>query len=1845
MPYYGGNQDVDLAAVGNRVAATPTTEDKEFAQQYVIGLDRNPVLTAVGLPIGSISDFADTTLSSVGLTDRQQVNQTFLNAIGIPGVTSWYNENKGAMEVGSGLLGVVVADQVAKRVLAPGSMAMQAIRATPYARRIATLDKQYEQAMRLATLTQRETAVRGAMGVERFIGGEMNLARLGAPALTVTPGRVTQNLFRAAAARGLARNVTTELVMAGTLNTNSFLYADDLAHNVAWSAAGLALGLGIDSAVTGYTLRRLANSEQIRQLNRKAYDPSGFETQRLHAYSVADEVMRAAGVDPKDLGFMFKGSGGLTDAMTSQAIQVQELRKARGTTERAQTLFRNREEVANPMETILFENLNKVTVRGLRGVADSGFSTRLEGLGAPIKESLDRQPTFLMGIEEIGTVPAGMTREATARLREKNLTHRLNAVQELLVANGRIVKKKSTLKGRKIFVDEFVELTDEERLALQDEARELTFMKSQVPVTMLTPGEWVPLSWGKIADEWEPVLPTMEGGLGVDGLAFWTINRGKDNSTRLAIGSNGDVILPRGLKRIEALEPAEMLDLYAAGRAMAKHHIKTQTVFNVPKNANWFVLDVAEQIIKNSGDPSLVKYTDNLTRHQAMVESFAQKVDILKRKQMARTMAKADMFDEEEIFKFRTLFNLPRLTSAQAARLGTSESPLDILLAAFNTSKTADIRKMPYHDILKEFNDANKIVGMTDETVDSLESLQGDSFNLLMDRDGNPIKSIIAYQRPLSPVDFTRDDLLVRHVMRESYLRETLLGGAADDINRELVSLITANPAFSEARKIMELADDQHRSGIPGFRRAAPQSTMGAALNSITSRERRDIDSTVMRAASQVQETKTRAIQYLAKKIFDEHMADSITKINQAPNARSLMLLNQFISFRPGWEVMPKPKEITLPSGEKAYSFVLDHNSRLNQDRFQETFGRALEKGDELLNPDGGVIALDELAMSTLARMQGVHEKTLGMKNTLLKSQNMPTIRSQPWYVPPPDTRNKYVGFTFNQRNEVVPGMTVIADSPEQLEELASELINSKQWKQGYAFRSRQSVEEFMSLWDKAQMDFLAPNTTAIQPNKKNFGRTGGNKLNTQAFNEALITMRDSIMRHGDDVIDILYDPVIKAARARAKEARIETAVGSRAATQHSSIYDRFLQNLTGRSSLSAKDSFFGAPYAWLEQRINGFLASKPIMDAGANTKQAALHAAKTYEALTDFIRAAKPGQSIHGERFDKFAKELGQYMPFKSAAEMLERETKSRTPAEVAAISAKLSWFEAASRLRYFESMHAMVNLSSMVANMPSVIRALQPKIGETIQEAGRRNGMLAMTLNVPGKGDINIPNVMGLIHDSYKDAWRKVPDEFTKKAIRLGYMDQEVAEFQRQWGAIDSKAGWRGFMFGDEGRTGNRLRDKVARSGGLDKWLGILSDKSEAFTRQWGMYAGRRVAKAIGIDDVDAQLNFAHELTNKLIANYDPRNRAEVFQGALGAPIGLFQSYVVNFYQRMFRYVETKDARALATQYATQAAIFGTSSVPGWDTLNWAFFDHDQGKGQDPVESMHARFGKDLGDLLMHGTLSNLPKIINVLPGEQGVDGMSLYTRGDAQFRMPLIPAPEFLGGDGTWNLPVFDTVSRIWNGLGQAASAFMDNTEGVGMNQIAEIMSNVLTNRPLAGMLETFGANGYDTSWDGQVVSESKNLIDAAYRGLGVRSMTQQKEIEMFYQNKRAQEEQAARQDIVRREVRTAIRNGDFEKVPTIFATYVEHGGDPRYYSRFVKESFEAATKTRGERQLEQALNDPNNRSNAIIGRLLDAGIDVDEDENQTDDYGREEQISQIVDQGWQESPDASETLIPE
>lgn len=263
----------------------------------------------------------------------------------------------------------------------------------------------------------------------------------------------------------------------------------------------------------------------------------------------------------------------------------------------------------------------------------------------------------------------------------------------------------------------------------------------------------------------------------------------------------------------------------------------------------------------------------------------------------------------------------------------------------------------------------------------------------------------------------------------------------------------------------------------------------------------------------------------------------------------------------------------------------------------------------------------------------------------------------------------------------------------------------------------------------------------------------------------------------------------------------------------------------------------------------------------------------------------------------------------------------------------------------------------------------------------------------------------------------------------------------------------------------------------------------------------------------------------------------------------------------------------------------------MPGWKAANdWLF--NNSNEDEDPISGIYSRFGDQVGDLVMAGTISNLPKLF-------GADGINVYSRGDINPRAPVANAP-----------PVVSTANTMFQALGDMADLFSSANPGLTQTQLAEVVSNLIPNRPLAGMIDVGLLDGREIDRAGQVVTESKSTMENVYRAIGARSLRQSKELEAFYANKNAQEEQYARQTTLRRATRAAIREGNYDLIPDIFNTYVANGGDPKHYRRWIREQYEAASETRGERQLDKALKSSTKLND--VERLLDMGVSITDSE---------------------------------
>lgn len=1741
------------------------------------------LIGSVGL--GTTVNLVDQTLSSIPFIGPEQgaINQRFLDAIGSPGLRRFAEEQQGATDLVSGLVGIFAADKIATKIFAPGSAVSRGLAHMPGVRNIAALDRQYSAALRAAQMGSREIAARGEMGAQTM-NGILEYKSLGVP-VTIDLAKARSGVQRISALRKGGEFAATELVMAGIMNSNSVFYSDDYLENLAWMGLGVGIGAGIGFTKGGWQLRRAATSKATESEFIQAYDWHHHEASRMTVGKVDDTLGKAW------LGY---GQELNTSILTSQMLHAAEARlpvtETAGGAQRATRLQTNRSTFATGLEAEAMITLNKITTPGLAGVTKTGFNDSTSAFSA-LRSGVAREPTLLMNASEVGVANPSLGIHQTNLARTAAIESRMDALSKIIKDGG---FTKIDPQTKKVTIQP---LTSAERLDIQMNLRKLWYQNSLQPFVQLIPGELMPMEFGRAVDNIIPrrVFKDTKAGKSIWEAERMTYPNGQ-KSTTIGVGSDGAIYLPKGLT------PATMrfddtVHLYRTLRKAADGIAKGSTVMTLPNNPNWIQLDLAEQILRRTDNPSIVTFPNGMTREDAIVESFAQKVDDIRKSYKDLNTPGNDI----DAFWARVKFNLLQFTPQQSALFRTHETPVDTLLYSFKNGD--EVRKLGYDKLKKLIREAAEIQGLTDDTLRSFEEMTGRSYDFLMDEAGDAIEPVMIYKRPTDPNDWTRDALDYQIATRKAFQRGHLLGPTADPRVKVQTEALLASPDFHEALRISSLADNQNFSWIPGLTNKAPQSIFGAmtdALN-VAGRQFRDRDSQTLLSASRVKDLQDRIARAQMAQTTKEIMGDIMTRVAAPRAGQTRVLLNQFFSQRQGWTIAEAldesgqglnkgdVREVALPSGQPGYKFKLANNEA-NKSRWEQQFGEPMPKDAYLPNAQGTDMVIDKLSMEAVSRFENLTEVRRSMQNTILRAKGMSEIQRQYFWVPSPETHGKFVAFAFDDQNRIIQGSTIIANTQEQLAELTAKATKESWFKPGYTIRSRDQVTSFMDLWDKAQMDWHDATSTVVQSGRTSRGTLTGRQVDMKAWERANKVMVDGFIDASSDAFNHLTKDAVLGAAVRAEVGRAETAISkSNRQQKYGGVFDRYIQNITGRPASANRQGFISPIFNAMEDRINNFL-----QDTTPNSS-------KVYTALADYLRMIPWSQNLGAREnnkklFQKLTRDLGPYMPFKNVTDMIEAQTGNALPKEIKEISAKISWAESTSKLRWFESMHAVMNFASLIHNIPSIQRGLQRISGETDEQWAKRIGHVASIFGEQHEAAVINPGKLTFL--AFKDAWKPTFDEFTEKAFARGFMDQEVSEIERQFNSIKTPGAIRAWVFGDpKGSTA------LARKGGLDHYLGYMSDASENYSRRVGMYAGRRVAKLHGIENVDDQVAFAHQFTNDMIANYDPRNRPEIFQGWLGAPIGLFQSYIANYYGRMFRLIETGNNPALMSQALWQSAVFGTKSFgPFWDQANSMFFDKGGVLSEDANDSFEHRLGTTEADILMYGVISNLPKLF-------GGDGMSIYTRGDINVRLPIV------------NMPIAATAKRVWQGWSRAIDAVANNTEGLTSQQLAEILSNSLGNRPLAGLIETFGAGGFDTDAAGQVISESENIasLNTVYRLMGIRSLEQQKAIDAFYADKTAGEHQAAAQTTLRLETRANIRAGNLDALPNLFVKYVENGGDVKYFTRWYNDAMKSALKNRSQRRLDDLMK--NEKKMASVNRLLDAGV-TPTMEAESDDYGAEE-----------------------
>jgi hypothetical protein len=128
-----------------------------------------------------------------------------------------------------------------------------------------------------------------------------------------------------------------------------------------------------------------------------------------------------------------------------------------------------------------------------------------------------------------------------------------------------------------------------------------------------------------------------------------------------------------------------------------------------------------------------------------------------------------------------------------------------------------------------------------------------------------------------------------------------------------------------------------------------------------------------------------------------------------------------------------------------------------------------------------------------------------------------------------------------------------------------------------------------------------------------------------------------------------------------------------------------------------------------------------------------------------------------------------------------------------------------------------------------------------------------------------------------------------------------------------------------------GNKAVDIAAKFTG--------SEWAEQFTRFVSADVMRQITEPIvqaGKMSVAEQDAYISVFVNRVQGNYLNSQSPIAFQGVLGSAVSLFQTYQFNMLQQLFRHIENRDTRALATLGGMQAGLYGLNGIPFFEAVN---------------------------------------------------------------------------------------------------------------------------------------------------------------------------------------------------------------------------------------------------------------------------------------------------------------------
>lgn len=1038
--------------------------------------------------------------------------------------------------------------------------------------------------------------------------------------------------------------------------------------------------------------------------------------------------------------------------------------------------------------------------------------------------------------------------------------------------------------------------------------------------------------------------------------------------------------------------------------------------------------------------------------------------------------------------------------------------------------------------------------------------MAGEELNIRYDRaTGQYEKPVTLLKTDLKPAALTRDAMEEGLMFRQMEVLVGLTKGRG--FVTELSKAMKESPAYAEARKVQNITEGASTGDaivVQGRFSQRDQSTFQALNDIATLKEKIRIkyvedlyDMDLLHHTDGVKTGRTLSQQF-----------SELRNVNNLGDMAELGAYHQ--ARHRGWVV----KQAPVLRGEK-WAFVLDPANAHNKETFRRMYGK--EMPAEALMPrftaSGEYVPLEigEMAMGGAQAFRQLSQVMLREQNKILRSLGQPVVRPREWWVPPKNFANKHVAYVVSPTDNKIINMLGGRSAGDLDRQIKSGMVQDVIKNTGGQIRYQDEVRSFYDARNRMFFEMADAGDFIISREKALKGSSQGIAESArETVDNAVRSISQQVGNLADDTARLMFEPQLEYAR-RMHNITAGEAVRGKKASGTRSVYEQYQDVLYGRQGIR-RDTRMGAAYQYVEHFYDDTM--EKLWDL---TQQRGVGGSLKLKAKKGLAKLGGP--DLIQKEFEQVSTTLGEYAPFRNAQEFIETNLGAKPPASMREHMAALNWFTSSMILRWFEIAHPLLNMAGVVTTMPAIMTALKRRPGEAVPEWQGRIGAFGSHIPSEGGFEYGFFDAAKMLPTAVHFAFSARGRQVYEQASNLGYIRQEVAEIHR--------------TISDPMGSASRAK---AIGQNADKWIDILSTRSEDASRAWGHIAGYLIGEQNGIRSGRNLHTFAHRFANEVIGDYRASNRPQMFQGAAGMPLGLFQTYMFNYYQRLFSYIEAGDVRATAVQFAMQASIFGATTVPGYRAFSSMWESAYDGR-TTPVDALQKNYNKDIADALLYGTISNIPKIF-------ADDGVAFYSRGDTTPRVAVLDPKQ---------IPIASMVRSVWNSVGAVADQVRSGGEGVSGQQTLEAIGVHMTNRPMKGLLEL--ASGYALDQRGNVVTDDVySGISIAARIVGLRPLAEAKAREAEWRLRMTDTSQYAKRARTRNALKSAFRGGnvDTQLVIDALMDYIGQGGAPEHFAQFLKQAYVQAVTPGAKVKLLEALRSSKSDGLHDAIRLMNAGV---------------------------------------